>query len=78
MPKGSNAAKAVAERGLPAGVSIEETADALIVEFAGDPRAAVVALIDLVHALGEENRALRRAASPGFARRPSIGFAGSS
>ena len=78
MPKGSNAAKAVAERGLPTGASIEEAADALIAEFAGDPRAAVVALIDLVHALGQENRTLRCAASLGFARRPSLGFAGSS
>ena len=48
----------------------EQTADDIIAECGGDPRAAVVELLAIIRSLILETEALRRAASPGFARRP--------
>ena len=53
----------------PPEASAEEVADTLIVAHDGNSRAAVVALVSIVQSLKEENRVLRGAASPGFARR---------
>jgi hypothetical protein len=48
----------------------EQTADDIIAECGGDPRAAVVELLAIIRSLIHETEALRRAVSPGFARRP--------
>lgn len=69
MPHGSNAAGAVAESAPPQEPSAEEIAEALIAAHDGDSRAAVVALVSIVQSLKDENRVLRGAALPGFARR---------
>jgi hypothetical protein len=74
MPTGSNAAAAPAEAAPAQAPSAEEAADALLANHDGDPRAAVVALIKMVRALKDENRVLRGAASPGFARRRPLVF----
>jgi hypothetical protein len=54
--------------------SPDRTDDAIIADCGGDPRAAVVELLAIVRSLIHENRALREAASPGFARRRPIVF----
>jgi hypothetical protein len=74
MANGSSAAEAVAEPGLAPEASAEDMADALIAAHDGDSRAAVVALICIVQGLKDENRALRGAASSGFARRRPLAF----
>jgi hypothetical protein len=74
MPKGSTAAGAVAESAPPPETSAEEMADSLIVAHDGNSRAAVVALVSIVQGLKDENRVLRGAASPGFARRRPLVF----
>ncbi len=65
MPKESEA-KAPAPAAAPAPTA-EQLADEVI-EQSGGPRAAVVALLEIVRHLEADNRALRAAASPGFAR----------
>jgi hypothetical protein len=50
----------------------DQTADGVIAECDGDPRAAVVELLAIIRSLILETEALRRAASPGFARRPPV------
>ena len=52
----------------------DRTADEIIAECGGDPRAAVVELLAIVRSLIHENQTLREAASPGFARRRPIVF----
>jgi hypothetical protein len=52
----------------------EQTADDIIADCDGDPRAAVVELLAIIQSLIHENQALREAASPGFARRRPIVF----
>ena len=47
----------------------DRTADDIIADCNGDPRAAVIELLAIVRSLIHENQALREAASPGFARR---------
>jgi hypothetical protein len=70
MTEGSSAAGAVAESAPPQEATAEEMPEALIVAHDGNSRAAVVALVSIVQSLKDENRVLRSAASPGFARRP--------
>jgi hypothetical protein len=52
----------------------DRTADDIIAECGGDPRAAVVELLAIVRSLIQENRTLRETASPGFARRRPVVF----
>jgi hypothetical protein len=47
----------------------DQTADDIIADCGGDPRAAVIELLAIIRSLIHENQALRQAASPGFARR---------
>jgi|SRR5580698_8694563 hypothetical protein len=78
-PKPSDAAvEAGTESALPSSVAIEETADGIIADCGGDPRAAVIELAVIPHSLVYENRMLREAASPGFARRRPLVFGASS
>ena len=58
----------------PPSARADQTAEAIIADCDGDPRAAVVELLAIVRSLIHENRALREAASPGFARRRPIVF----
>jgi hypothetical protein len=51
-----------------------QTADGIIAECNGDPRAAVVELLAIIRSLIHENQTLREAASPGFARKRPIVF----
>jgi hypothetical protein len=48
---------------------IEQVAEKIIADYDGDPNAAVTELVAIVGALIEGNRALAKAASPGFVRR---------
>ena len=54
-----------------------ETADAIIADCGGDPRAAVIELLAILESLIAENKKLREAASPGFARKKPIVFGSS-
>jgi hypothetical protein len=56
----------------------DQTADAIIADCGGDPRAAVIELLAIIRSLIHENQTLREAASPGFARRRPIVFGSSS
>jgi hypothetical protein len=55
----------------------DRTADEIIADCDGDPRAAVVELLAIIRSLIHENQTLREAASPGFARRRPIVFGSS-
>jgi hypothetical protein len=70
MAKVSNAIGVKALAGHSRDIPGEATADALIADYGGDSRAAIVALLKVIHGLMRENQALGHAASPGFARRP--------
>jgi hypothetical protein len=52
----------------------DRTADDIIADCDGDPRAAVVELLAIVRSLINENQGLREAASPGYARRRPMVF----
>jgi hypothetical protein len=52
----------------------DQTADDIIADCDGDPRAAVIELLAIIRSLIRENQALREAASPGFARKRPIVF----
>ena len=52
----------------------DRTADDIIADCDGDPRAAVTELLAIIRSLIHENQTLREAASPGFARRRPIVF----
>jgi hypothetical protein len=52
---------------------VEQVAEKIIADCDGDPRAAVNELVAIVGSLIEENKALRDAASPGYARKPRPG-----
>jgi hypothetical protein len=54
--------------------SDNQTADAIIADCDGDPRAAVIEPPAIIRSLIHENQLLREAASPGFARRRPIVF----
>jgi hypothetical protein len=56
----------------------DQTADDVIAECGGDPRAAVVELLAIIRSLIQENQTLREAASPGFARQRPFVFGKSS
>jgi hypothetical protein len=58
----------------PPSVHTDQTADDIIAECGGDPRAAVIELLAIIRSLIHENQTLREAASPGFARRRPIVF----
>jgi hypothetical protein len=58
----------------PQAAAPEQTADDVIAECGGDPRATVVELLAIIRSLIHENRALREAASLGFARKRPIVF----
>jgi hypothetical protein len=47
---------------------VEQVAEKVIADCGGDPRAAVSELVAIVGALLQENRALAKAASPGYVR----------
>jgi hypothetical protein len=49
-------------------LSVEQVAEQIVADCGGDPRAAVAELVAII-ALLEENRALAKATSPGYARR---------
>ena len=53
----------------PLGSAIEAIADQIIADCGGDARAAVIELVTLIGALGQENETLAFASSQGFARR---------
>jgi hypothetical protein len=53
---------------------MDRTADDVMAECGGDPRAAIVELLAIIRSLIHENQTLREAASPGFARRRPIVF----
>jgi hypothetical protein len=78
MATQSSAAKAVAEFGLAPTMAVEDIAATLVAAHDGDALAAVVALVGIVQSLKDENRILRGAASPGFARRRPLIFGASS
>jgi hypothetical protein len=52
----------------------DQTIDDVIADCDGNPRAAVGELLAIIRSLIHENRTLREAASPGFARRSPIVF----
>jgi hypothetical protein len=52
----------------------DQTADDIVAECGGDPRAAVVELLAIVRSLIHENQTLREAASLGFARKRPFVF----
>jgi hypothetical protein len=52
----------------PPRLPVEQVAEGVITDCGGDPRAAVGELVAIIGALLEEDRALARAASPGYAR----------
>jgi hypothetical protein len=56
----------------------DKTADDIVAVCGGDARAAVIELLAIIRSLIHENRTLREAASPGFARRRPIVFGSSS
>jgi len=57
----------------PQSATSGQTADAIIADCDGDPRVAVVELLEIVRSFIAENQKLREAASPGFARkRPKV------
>lgn len=58
----------------PAPPAPDQTAEAVIADCGGDPRAAVVELLAIIRSLIHENQTLREAASPGFARKRPIVF----
>jgi hypothetical protein len=48
---------------------VEQVAAGVIADCGGDPQAAASELVAIIGALLEENRALAKAASPGYVRR---------
>jgi hypothetical protein len=76
MTRRANAAEIDAGLSNLSRLPIEQVAEKIIADCDGDPGAAVTELIAIVGALIEENKALREAASPGFARRGSRGQKG--
>jgi hypothetical protein len=62
------------EERLPEETREHQTADAIIGDCAGNPRAAVIELLAIIESLIAENKKLREAASPGFARRRPMVF----
>jgi hypothetical protein len=62
----------------PADKAADRIADDIIADCDGDPRTAVIELLAIIRSLIHENRALREAASPGFARRRPVVFGKSS
>jgi hypothetical protein len=50
-------------------LSVEQVAEKVIADCGGNPRATVSELVAIVGALLEDNRALAKAASPGYVRK---------
>jgi hypothetical protein len=74
MTRRANAAEIDAGLSNLARLPIEQVAEQVIADCDGDPRAAVNELVAIVGALIEENKALRDAATPGYARKPRPGL----
>jgi hypothetical protein len=72
MLAASSGAQTIAETVLSRATSAEDAADVLIAGYDDDPRAAVVALLKVVRALKDVNRAPRRMPSRGFGRQQSF------
>jgi hypothetical protein len=64
----------MADAPLPPLATPHQTADDIIADCDGDPRAAVIELLAIILSLIHENQVLREAASPEFARRRPIVF----
>jgi hypothetical protein len=73
LTRQANAAAIDAGLSTPPRLPVEQVAERIIADCGGDPRAAVTELVAIVGALLEENKALREAASPGYARKPRPG-----
>jgi hypothetical protein len=69
MTRRANAAEIDARLSNLPRLPVEQVAEKIIADCDGDARAAVNELVAIVGALIEENKALRDAASPGYARR---------
>jgi hypothetical protein len=74
MTKGLNPAGALLPAISSPEASGDATADALIADYGGDARAAIVALLKVVHGLMRENKALLRPSSSGFVDQSPEGF----
>jgi hypothetical protein len=64
----------MSETAANASPTAEPTVDEIISDCGGDARAAIVELVAVIRSLILENKTLRAAASPGFARRRPIVF----
>jgi hypothetical protein len=73
----SNANAAISDKDEPTLSPPDRTADEIIADCDGDPRAAVVELLAIIRSLIHENQTLSEAASPGFARRRPFVFGSS-
>ena len=64
----------MSETAANASATLEPIVDAISADCGGDARAAIVELVAVIRSLILENKTLRAAASPGFARRRPIVF----
>ena len=64
----------MSETAANASATAEPVVDEIISDCGGDARAAIVELVAVIRSLILENKTLREAASPGFARRRPIVF----
>jgi hypothetical protein len=64
----------MSETAANASATAEPIVDEIIADCGGDARAAIVELVAVIRSLILENKTLRAAASPGFARRRPIVF----
>ena len=64
----------MSETAANASATAEPIVDEIIADCGGDARATIAELVAVIHSLILENKTLRAAASPGFARRRPIMF----
>jgi hypothetical protein len=64
----------MSETAANASATLEPIVDDIIADCGGDARAAILELVAVIRSLILENKTLREAASPGFARRRPIVF----
>ena len=64
----------MSETAANASATLEPIVDDIIADCGGDARAATLELVAVIRSLILENKTLRQAASPGFARRRPIVF----
>jgi len=64
----------MSETAANASATAEPIVDEIIADCGGDARAAIIELVAVIHSLILENKTLRQAASPGFARQRPVVF----